>query len=216
VRHDDQVEDAGEQSVAAALGVRVTAPPGTRLAERTVLDEVTRPHATLSPSSQYTPGQRSAAQHLVDIHDHLRTELEEIRALVKRVVTDALSPAAARSQLNVMTMRQHSWALGAYCQSYCRLVTGHHSLEDMAMLPHLRRAEPELSPVVDRLEAEHQVIHQVLEELDRALVRFVDDADRGEELRQAVDLLTDTLLSHLSYEEHQLVEPLARHGFGFG
>ncbi len=33
---------------------------------------------------------------------------------------------------------------------------------------------------------------------------------------EAVDLLTDTLLSHLSYEEHQLVEPLARHGFGFG
>jgi hypothetical protein len=25
-----------------------------------------------------------------------------------------------------------------------------------------------------------------------------------------VDLLTDTLLSHLSYEEHQLLEPLAR------
>jgi hypothetical protein len=35
-------------------------------------------------------------------------------------------------------------------------------------------------------------------------------------LREALDLLTDTLLSHLSYEEHQLVEPLARLGFGFG
>ena len=28
-----------------------------------------------------------------------------------------------------------------------------------------------------------------------------------------VDLLTDTLLSHLSYEERELVEPLARLGF---
>jgi hypothetical protein len=27
-----------------------------------------------------------------------------------------------------------------------------------------------------------------------------------------VDLLTDTLLSHLSYEERELVEPLARLG----
>ena len=26
-------------------------------------------------------------------------------------------------------------------------------------------------------------------------------------------MLTDTLLSHLSYEEHELVEPLARVGF---
>ncbi|WP_236666776.1 MULTISPECIES: alpha/beta fold hydrolase [unclassified Nonomuraea] len=32
-------------------------------------------------------------------------------------------------------------------------------------------------------------------------------------LRAAVDLLTDSLLSHLSYEERELVEPLARHGF---
>jgi hypothetical protein len=28
-----------------------------------------------------------------------------------------------------------------------------------------------------------------------------------------VDLLTDTLLSHLSYEERELVEPLARLGY---
>lgn len=28
----------------------------------------------------------------------------------------------------------------------------------------------------------------------------------------AVDLLTDALLSHLSYEEHQILEPLARLG----
>jgi hypothetical protein len=27
-----------------------------------------------------------------------------------------------------------------------------------------------------------------------------------------VDLLTDALLSHLSYEEHQILEPLARLG----
>jgi hypothetical protein len=31
-------------------------------------------------------------------------------------------------------------------------------------------------------------------------------------LEAAVDLLTDALLSHLSYEEHQLLEPLARFG----
>jgi hypothetical protein len=34
-----------------------------------------------------------------------------------------------------------------------------------------------------------------------------------QELSEAVDLLTDTLLSHLAYEEQELVEPLARHGF---
>ncbi len=210
------MESANPSSLSEELGVTATPMPQVRLANRTVLDEATRPQAPRPAGVRYTPGQRSAAQHLVDIHDHLRAELEEIRALVERVVTDVLSPAAARSHVSVMTMRQHNWSLGAYCQSYCRVVTGHHTLEDMAMLPHLRSTEPALVPVVDRLQAEHVVIHEVLEELDRALVRFVDDPGRGQELQESVDLLTDTLLSHLSYEEHQLVEPLARYGYGFG
>ena len=44
-------------------------------------------------------------------------------------------------------------------------------------------------------------------------------AARGERTRwrsspSAVDLLTDTLLSHLSYEERELLHPLAQHGLG--
>ena len=37
--------------------------------------------------------------------------------------------------------------------------------------------------------------------------------DTGAQVQAAVDLLTDTLLSHLAYEERELVEPLARLGF---
>ncbi len=192
-----------------------TAPPRVRLSERTVLDEATRPEAPVAPR-EYTADERSSAQHLVDVHDHLRAELDEVRSATELVVRGATSPDVARSQLHLLTMRQQSWSLGAYCQSYCRLVTGHHSLEDAAMLPYLRRAEAGLGPVIDRLEEEHLAIHGVLEELDRALVRFVADPGEGAELRQAVDLLTDTLLSHLAYEERQLLDALARHGFGFG
>jgi hypothetical protein len=44
-----------------------------------------------------------------------------------------------------------------------------------------------------------------------ALVAAEDDGiDR---VGRAMDLLTDALLSHFSYEERELVEPLARHGF---
>jgi hypothetical protein len=34
-----------------------------------------------------------------------------------------------------------------------------------------------------------------------------------ERIQRAIDLLSDTLLSHLSYEERELVEPLARLGY---
>ena len=119
-----------------------------------------------------------------------------------------------------MAMRQNSWTLGAFCESYCRVVTGHHTLEDRSVFPHLRRAEPGVGPVLDRLEEEHEVIADVLDRLDRALVALVAQDAYGQagrealdELTHSVDLLTDTLVSHLSYEERELSGPLARHGF---
>ena len=120
-----------------------------------------------------------------------------------------------------MTMRQNNWTLGAYCESYCRIVTGHHTLEDRSIFPHLRRRGPAAAArCVDRLEEEHEVIHDVLEQVDRRAGRpgrrraTRVEATRLDELQRAVDLLTDTLLSHLSYEERELLHPLARHGFG--
>lgn len=38
----------------------------------------------------------------------------------------------------------------------------------------------------------------------------VAEPKRVVEVQEAVDLLTDAVLSHLSYEERELVEPMAR------
>jgi hypothetical protein len=61
----------------------------------------------------------------------------------------------------------------------------------------------------------------VLDRVDQALVGLVETDGYGtagtavlDDLREQVDLLTDTLLSHLAYEERELVPALARHGFG--
>jgi hemerythrin-like domain-containing protein len=124
-----------------------------------------------------------------------------------------------------MTMRQNNWTLGAYCEAYCRIVTGHHTLEDRSVFPHLRQAQPDLAPVLDRLQSEHEVIHALLDDFDRALVRLVtEDGSAGfpgghagrealEAVRTSLDALADELLTHLSYEESELIEPLGRHGF---
>ena len=81
------------------------------------------------------------------------------------------------------------------------------------MFPHLRDRDAALAPVNDRLEEEHHVIARVLDDVDRALVAVVSEPDGMTRLRRAVDLLADTMSSHLSYEERELVEPLARYGF---
>ncbi len=193
------------------LPVTPTPDDGTRLSPVRLWDESTRPVAPPPPAGQgYTGQGRAGGRHLVDVHDHLRAELTQVRAVVDQVADGAMGVGAARSIINTMTMRQNNWTLGAYCESYCRLVATHHTLEDRAVFPRLRTADPGLGPVIDRLEREHEVIAEVLERVDRALVALVAEPDGIAAVHDAADLLTDTLLSHLSYEERELVEPLSR------
>jgi hemerythrin HHE cation binding domain-containing protein len=197
----------------ALLGVTPTPDNGERLSQVRLWDESTRPARPQPPSdAAYSAHGRAIAGHLIEIHDHLRAELSQIRELIGQV-RDSAGAARVRSAINQMTLRQNSWTLGAYCASYCRIVTGHHTLEDQAVFPHLRAAEPGLAPVLDRLADEHKTIHKVLEDVDAALVGHLRDPGNFDGLQEAADILTDTLLSHLAYEEAQLVEPLARHGF---
>jgi alkanesulfonate monooxygenase SsuD/methylene tetrahydromethanopterin reductase-like flavin-dependent oxidoreductase (luciferase family) len=200
------------------LGVVPTEDDGTRRSSRRVWDEQERPVAPPPPpGTTFTDRGRAVSQHLVDVHDHLRAELQQLRGLAAQVLSGDLEAGAARSAINEMTMRQNDWVLGAYCASYCRTVTTHHTLEDYSILPYLKRRDPGLAPVIDRLKAEHVDIHRVLEGVDQALVAFVTKpADGAAELQEAVDVLTDTLLSHLSYEERELTVPLARYGMAPG
>ena len=180
---------------------------------RTAVGRVRAAHRPRARPGPHVHAARLASgQHLIQVHDHLRAELEQIRDLVEQVAAGSIGVGQARSHINTMTMRQNNWTLGVYCESYCRLVTTHHSIEDASLFPRLRRADPALAPVVNRLQEEHQVIHDVLEGVDKALVALVDGSGDIDGLRAAVDLLDDTLLSHLSYEERELVEPLARLG----
>jgi alkanesulfonate monooxygenase SsuD/methylene tetrahydromethanopterin reductase-like flavin-dependent oxidoreductase (luciferase family) len=172
-------------------------------------DESTRPRLPAQEHPTYGDGTR-----LVEIHDHLRSELAQVRDLIRQVREGALDVVGARSAINRMTMRQNAWSVGAYCESYCRVVTIHHTLEDRRVFPELRAAEPRLAPVLDRLSDEHEVIHGALEAVDASLVAMVTDPAAMDELDRAVDLLAARLTSHLGYEEEQLVGPLNRHGMG--
>jgi Luciferase-like monooxygenase/Hemerythrin HHE cation binding domain len=191
---------------------------GTRRSTTRVWDEADRPTGPArDPVRTYTPRQQAEGQHLIDVHDHLRGELDQIYDLIDQVAAGTMDAGAARSAINEMTMRQNNWTLGTYCESYCRVVTVHHTIEDQSMFPYLRQRDPRLAPVIDRLQAEHRVIHDVLDGVDQALVAFVaagGDAAALTGLRSAADLLSDTLRSHLAYEERELVEPIARLGLG--
>jgi hemerythrin-like domain-containing protein len=122
--------------------------------------------------------------------------------------------ATARSFITRMTIRQNHWTLGTFCETYCRVVTQHHTLEDRSVFPHIQRNDPALAPVIERLEEEHETIAELIERVDRALVSLVSAESGGiDGVQRAVGILNDALLSHFSYEERELIEPLARLGF---
>ena len=199
----------------AALAVDPTPVPERRLSDESAWDESTRPTGPArDPSRSYSAREQAAGRHLIDVHDALRAELAQLRDLVGQVAAGTSNAAAVRSFITRMTIRQNNWTLGTFCETYCRTVTNHHTLEDRSVFPHLRRSDEGLGPVIDRLEEEHEQIADLLERVDRALVALVAAEEDGiGGVGRAMDLLTDALLSHFSYEERELVEPLARHGF---
>ncbi|MFC0530144.1 LLM class flavin-dependent oxidoreductase [Phytohabitans kaempferiae] len=176
-----------------------------------VIDDASRPRLPKRPGGASASG-RGHGQDLVRVHEHLRQELAGLRDAIAQVAAGELDPGVARSVLNRLTMRQNYLSIGAFCASYCRVVTMHHSIEDQVLFTSLRAADESLAPVLDRLAAEHDVIAGILDRVDKELVAYTNDPTRIGDLRREVDTLADGLLSHLAYEEEQLVEPMGRLG----
>lgn len=206
-----------EHWVSRRIGIQPTAAPTEKLSTKSVLDEATRPSAP-EPPPEVTFSQRGryAGQHLVDVHDHYRAELRQLRDLLQQVKDGTMKLGDARDQINMMTIRANDWTLGGVCQAHCRALTMHHTMESGQIFPHLRSRQHDLAAVLDRLHEEHLAIHEVLESVDAALVHLARNPTDYGPITEAVDLLTDTLLSHFAYEERELIGPLARHGFFAG
>ncbi|RKR87836.1 hemerythrin HHE cation binding domain-containing protein [Micromonospora pisi] len=198
----------------ARTGLVPTPPPQTRHSTTEVWDESTRPTAPEPDrETRFTGRGLSAGKHLIEVHNHYRAELTRVRDILEQVRANAMDVGVARGELNAMTLRSNNWTLGSICQSYCLSLTQHHTMESGGIFPHLRASDQGLAAVIERLDQEHQVIHDVLEAVDQALVDLVRHPEDLSGVQEAVDVLTDALLSHLAYEERELVGPLSRFGF---
>jgi hemerythrin-like domain-containing protein len=201
--------------VAAPTSEAARVPPATLrrvgpVPHAATLNEEQRPHLARDAGSQVTATGRQSQETLLQVHEHLRTELRELRQAASQVAMGAMDPAAARSLLNRMAMRQNYWTLGTFCAQFCRVVNIHHTIEDYQMFPSLRREDSSLKPVLDQLHREHEVIAEQLDRVDRALVAMMNDPDKLGEVRRVADELGDMLLSHLAYEEDELLGALGR------
>ena len=95
------------------------------------------------------------------------------------------------------------WQLKVNCLRYCSHVHAHHGAEDVLLFPVLRAADPAIGPVVDRLEADHARVSDLLDAVEDA-ARALTDTDAGHARQRVIDGLRDLhvhLLEHLDYEE---------------
>ncbi len=178
-----------------------------------VFADADRPRAPRHDDAPDTPVGREGADFLVAVHDHLRAELAQAVRAVGLAVTDARRAADARALVQDLSSGLDPAAVGSYCRRWCRVVEMHHRIEDASMFPHLAQADAELRPVLDRLSHEHEVIHAVLVRLDDLLVDLAQGSlQAAGPVSLALAELEDGLLSHLAYEEQELLGPIARLG----
>lgn len=160
------------------------------------------------PASEPHPGDW-LVQELLWVHSLIRSDLQTVRALADQVMEGA-PPAEVRAEIGSLQTNSPLWKLRVNCLYYCRFVHSHHTAEDWALFPALRRAGPALGPVVDRLEADHRRVSNHLDDVEAAADDLVrqDDAEARTRVIEALQTLAEHLLAHLEYEEQEITPTL--------
>jgi hypothetical protein len=160
---------------------------------------------TRTTSQASAPPRGGMFRELLTIHAHLRRDLATVRRLADDVRA-GITPAHIATQVRDLETNSPLWRLKFGCLHYCRFVHLHHTIEDAALFPMVRRHQPSLRRVVDRLEEDHLTVHHITERIAAAAGRLVtDDCDDNRTLlTQALLELEEHLLTHLAFEEESL------------
>ncbi len=159
---------------------------------------------TYPQSTPTTPGEAMMAE-LRWVHDAIRRDLATVRDL-SVAVRDGAPPAVVTDAISGLQTNGPLWKLRVNCLHYCRFVHSHHHGEDVILFPELRRTNPALALVVDKLEADHRVVSDYLDEIEAA-VRTLgrdDAASTRERIVTGLDGLAEHLLAHLAFEEKEI------------
>lgn len=170
------------------------------------IDETARPNAIRG--IELTDEQRAPSEHLGRVHDMYRAELAQLMRVTQQVEQGVAQVADVRQALHDLSLRRELAQYGSICGRFCQVVTVHHTIEDQHMFPRVRAEGGVYAQVVDQLEHEHGLIHQLLLAIDAALVAVFDGSGPLGDVIDRIGDLERLLLSHFQYEEQQLAEPL--------
>lgn len=155
------------------------------------------------------PRGEAMMRELIFIHDMLRENLQ-IVSTVSAEAADGASVDHITGQIQSLKSSSMIWRLRMGCIQYCHFVHGHHHHEDQLWFPTLRRLNPDLHAVIDRLQSDHKIVSKLLDEIEAIAARIVEDESARPQLVQALNRLSEHLLAHLEYEETHLAPTVNR------
>jgi hypothetical protein len=144
----------------------------------------------IAPAGPETDRGKAMFEELLWVHSAIRRDLQILQQLAADV-GGGLSGREVQDALRELKSTGPLWQLRVNCLRYCRFV---HAL---------RAANPTIGSVVDRLEADHARVSDLLDAVEAAAAALRDAAD-GDARRRLIDGLGELrahLLEHLDYEE---------------
>lgn len=152
-----------------------------------------------------TPQGEAMFAELQWVHSMIRSDLE----IVRQMAADAAAgePASGiQARLRTLAAASPLWQLRVNCLQYCRFVHSHHHAESVLLFPELRRSNPALSPAVDKLQADHEHVSTLLDDVGAAARELGEDDGPAARARlvAALGQLSTDLLAHLAYEEESI------------
>jgi hypothetical protein len=156
------------------------------------------------------PQGEAMVEELKWVHGMIRRDLRTVRQMAADTAA-GLPAEGIAARLRTLAAGGPLWQLKINCLQYCRFVHSHHHAESILLFPELRRANPALNPVVDKLEADHLAVSGLLDDVASAAQELGEQEDPAtrQRLIGALQQLSTDLLAHLDYEEENISGTLA-------
>jgi hypothetical protein len=165
--------------------------------------------SSAASAGQPNPQGEAMVAELRWVHDLIRRDLQTVRQLASDVAAGLPGERAAEAVRSIEAGGP-LWQIKINCLRYCRFVHAHHHAESMLLFPRLRDSNPALGPVVDKLEADHARVSDLLDAVSAAAAELAghEHPSPRERLITALRELSDALLAHLDYEEAHISDTL--------
>ena len=104
------------------------------------------------------------------------------------------------------------WQFQVSCLRYCGFVHLHHHAEDVEFFDELKQTNPAITPVIERLRADHRAVSDYLDAVEAAARALANDdsLDARRAVADALEVLKGHLLTHLDYEERSVASTARR------